>query len=483
MCGRLHQKKKYLVSAFDNNGSISYPAAFETVIGVTTGNECYHNHDFYIVNNSMVNVCAKGRAQRLVWLRNSLLVGSGNSYACAHITGILSLYINSHDPKDILTERCLGSIDVGVEKKSVFVNPVAKYKKAVAFPFNKEMHSIIRFHDQLRFELVDIYDLKYSAHVGAFTNDLLKSTCPRNYCIRNIEDINWDSFDTFILGHTDELFQILDRPGFKQSLINQIIDHGKNLYAYDDLSGYDIPENRRDLVYYPKITQADVPVCPFGKLYRQGKPILGVFGTSSRQGKFTLQLKLRTEFLNRGYRVAQIGTEPNALLFGMDIVFPVGYHSSVSINRKDTVAYLNNAIHEISSDADIVLVGGQSGTVIRDEGNLDNYNFTQVDFLYATQPDAVILCINVFDDLEIIHRTKRFIEAAIGCRVVALVAFPFHYKKEDTSYQQLIALNDSEFQMYKETFMKQFELPVYLMSDDSQIQVLMEQTIGYFSQS
>ena len=285
------------------------------------------------------------------------------------------------------------------------------------------------------------------------------------------------------MGHTDELFQILDRPGFKQSLINQIIDHGKNLYAYDDLSGYDIPENRRDLVYYPKITQADVPVCPFGKLYRQGKPILGVFGTSSRQGKFTLQLKLRTEFLNRGYRVAQIGTEPNALLFGMDIVFPVGYHSSVSINRKDTVAYLNNAIHEISSDADIVLVGGQSGTVIRDEGNLDNYNFTQVDFLYATQPDAVILCINVFDDLEIIHRTKRFIEAAIGCRVVALVAFPFHYKKEDTSYQQLIALNDSEFQMYKETFMKQFELPVYLMSDDSQIQVLMEQTIGYFSQS
>ena len=280
LCGLLRQKKKYLVSAFDNNGSISYPAAFDTVIGVTSGNECYHNNDFYIVNNSMVNVCAKGRAQRLVWLRDSLLMGSGNSYACAHMTGILSLYINCLEPKDILTARCLGSIDIGEEKKSTYINPTAKYKKAVAFPFNKEMHNIVRFHDLLHFELVDIYDLKYSAHVGAFTNDLLKSTCPRNYRIRNIEDIDWESFDTFILGHTDELLQILNKPNFKQSLINQIVDHCKNLYAYDDLSGYDIPEDRRPFMYYPKVTQSDVPICPFGKLYRQGKPIFCLLYTS-----------------------------------------------------------------------------------------------------------------------------------------------------------------------------------------------------------
>ncbi len=462
MCRQLQRKRKYLVSAFDNNGSISYPAAFETVIGVTTGCECYHNNDFYIVNNSMVNVCAKGRTQRLIWLQDNLLIGSGNSYACAHITGILSKDIRNHDPKDILVGKCRGVIDVGEEKRATFINPVAKYKKAVAFPFNKEMHSIVRFCNQLCFELVDIYDHKYSARIGAFTNDLLKFLCPQNYCIRNIENIDWNSFDTFILGHTDEFLHILGKPEFKQTLINQIIEHDKYIYAYDDLSEYEVPKDREHLVYYPKITKLDIPVCPFGKLYRQGKPVLGVFGTSSRQGKFTLQLKLRTEFLNRGYRVAQIGTEPNALLFGMDAVFPVGYHSAVSINRKDTVAYLNKVLHEISSDADIILVGGQSGTVIRDEGNLDNYNFTQIDFLYATQPDAVILCINVFDDLDVIHRTKQFIEAAVGCRVLALVVFPFHYRKEDTSYQQLIALKDDEFQTYKEIYIKQFSLPVHL---------------------
>ena len=126
-------------------------------------------------------------------------------------------------------------------------------------------------------------------------------------------------------------------------------------------------------------------------------------------------------------------------------------------------------------------MGGQSGTVIRDEGNLDNYNFTQIDFLYATQPDAVILCINVFDDLDVIHRTKQFIEAAVGCRVLALVVFPFHYRKEDTSYQQLIALKDDEFQTYKEIYIKQFSLPVHLMDNGSHIQALMEQIINYFS--
>ena len=59
--------------------------------------------------------------------------------------------------------------------------------------------------------------------------------------------------------------------------------------------------------------------------------------------------------------------------------------------RKDTIAYINEKMHCLAEDTDLFIVGGQSGIVIRDEGNLDNYNFTQIDFLYATMPDIVIL--------------------------------------------------------------------------------------------
>lgn len=39
------------------------------------------------------------------------------------------------------------------------------------------------------------------------------------------------------------------------------------------------------------------------------KPVIGVFGTSSKQGKFTLQLAMKSEFNRRGIGVDSIGTE------------------------------------------------------------------------------------------------------------------------------------------------------------------------------
>lgn len=49
-------------------------------------------------------------------------------------------------------------------------NNIFKIKKAALFPFNKEMHSILRFEDKLDFEITDVYDTKYSLRVGKNTN-------------------------------------------------------------------------------------------------------------------------------------------------------------------------------------------------------------------------------------------------------------------------------------------------------------------------
>lgn len=40
------------------------------------------------------------------------------------------------------------------------------YKKAIVFPFNKEMHSVVRYREELSFEIVGIYDSKYTLKVG-----------------------------------------------------------------------------------------------------------------------------------------------------------------------------------------------------------------------------------------------------------------------------------------------------------------------------
>lgn len=485
ICHRLQQNGVTLVAAFDNNGAISYPAAFDCVIGVTSGAMCLNNNDVFICDCKEVNVCAKGRQQRLRWLHNQLIVGSGNSYACAHITGILSEYLqkSSINALSLLERLSSGVIHIGNHRLDAKwkYSPVSEYKKAVLFPFNKEMHSIIRFQDLLSFEIIDVYDLKYSARVGSSTNDILHIN-DRNFIIRNIAEIDWESFDTFILGHTEELTHVADKPYLVEELMREVINHGKKLYSFDELTGVVISGKQENLYFHPEINENDVPDSPFGKLYRQDKPVLGVFGTSSRQGKFTLQLTLRRKLLAQGYNVAQLGTEPSALLFGMNAVFPNGYNSSVMIRQKETVAYLNAVLHDISKGADIILVGGQSGIVIRDDGNLDNYNFSQIDFLYATQPDAIILCINVHDDESVIERTIMFVEAAVGCHVIALVAFPFCPQNMNSSYQALKALERDGFLDYKVHFERKFGVPAYLLNDPDDIDALMKLVLTYFSE-
>lgn len=115
--------------------------------------------------------------------------------------------------------------------------------------------------------------------------------------------------------------------------------------SYDDLSriGYE----RDSHIYYPRVDKEDIPINRMGMLSRISKPVVGVFGTSSQQGKYTLQLEIRKRLLMLGYNVGQIATEPNAMLFGIDYCFPMGYNSSVYISETDTVRYLNHAVHDL----------------------------------------------------------------------------------------------------------------------------------------
>ena len=81
-----------------------------------------------------------------------------------------------------------------------------------------------------------------------------------------------------------------------------------------------------------------------------------MFGTSSQQGKFTLQLTLRDKLIKRGYRIGQIGTEPSSYLFGMERCFHFGLDSTCEISRFETIAYLNQVIEELSDQgAELIL--------------------------------------------------------------------------------------------------------------------------------
>lgn len=483
ICKKLTDKGVILVSAFDNSGAISYPAAFENVIGVISGPNCKKSSDFEYMDDTVVNVGAKGGIQRIAWKEPNYILMGGNSFACAYVTAQTVKLINSglKTRDDILSSiknEAINRYESDMrENKSPKLN--FSIKKAVIFPFNKEMHSIIRYSRLLNFDVVGVYDSKYSPSLGSMTTEILKDDSVLKIKIDNVKNLKWDSFDTLIIGHTDKLSSLVNQDQLKKELIETALFNKKNVYSFDELDEYNNVSN----IYFPTVNKSDLPLNRFGMLYRISKPIVSIFGTSSKQGKFTLQLKMREILLKQGYSVGQIGTEPSSLLFGMDYVFPMGYNSSVHIDGYDTIRYLNHIVNDLCvKEKDIILVGSQSGTIHYDTGNITMFCVPQYEFLLGTQPDISILCVNPYDDIEYIRRTINFIQSVIDCKIISIVVFPMDiHDNWAGAYGAKKKLEKNKFIEIKSNLTKNFNIPIYNLDNNSDIDELVNLIINFFS--
>lgn len=481
-CNTLTDKGIIIVAAFDNNGAISYPAAFANVIGVISGARCNKVSDFVYHDDEVINVAAKGSIQKVAWVDSKYILLGGNSFACAHVTVQIARFLADGIKTIDEIKEAIKSIAVSecCVKQFDCSTPTFDFCRAVIFPFNKEMHSLIRYSHLLDFEIVDIYDVKYSANVGANTSFLLNDNSIQNHKIKNINSIDWESFDALIIGHIDRLSNLIDNQALREKLISTAIIKGKKIVCFDDLKG--LKYNDEEAIYFPKVVKENIPPYRNGMLYRISKPVVGVFGTSSQQGKFTLQLKLRELLMREGYDVGQIGTEPSSLLFGMDYCFPMGYNSTVYIKENDKIRYLNHIMNELCfKDKDIILVGSQSGTVPYDTGNISLYTSSQYFFLMGTQPDCIVLVVNPFDELSYIERTIAFVESCVRCKVIAFVVFPMGLSDDWSGiYGRKKAISfDVQAEIKKQLFSR-FKVPAYILGNEKDMCELVNVIIDYF---
>ena len=221
-----------------------------------------------------------------------------------------------------------------------------------------------------------------------------------------------------ICGHLDLINQVT-KSNWNKKLKEIAYRKQKYLYFFD----YD-SDRTLDNIYSPPFIKK-YNGYTLGKMWQINAPVLGIFGTSSIQGKFSLQLKLRRTLLNDGYAIRQVSTEPTGALFGMDFVCPIGYNSSIKLSGNDAAKFYNQIIHECDKyDPDLIIVGCQSATIPHNFYNEQYFTFQQIEFLFGTIPDAIVLVINEFDDINYIKRTIKFIESSIQSKVISCVISP-----------------------------------------------------------
>ena len=438
-----------LVAAEHNDGLESYPAVLPEATGVA-GGSIYEKYGYHFRPNARVECVARGDEQRVCWMNHREIVISGTSYAAPHITGIVALIREAHPGanldtvRELLKANALNGVPTPVRESDDQIPvklPVTLkvgersdapspgwIKKAACYPFNKEMHGMVRFRDLLSFEIAAIADPAGKGLVGKDAGEAIGITRVGIPILPRLKDALHGA-DTLILGYVDELTRMANRDLLKES-IQTALDQGLHVFsflsvpeeAYPDLHATAREKGLR--IHYPDVSP-EVAIDTLERRHEEplvDAPVLGVFGTSSQQGKFTVQLALRRRLIEKGYKVAQVGTEHHAELFGMDLAFPMGYASPLKLPLQVYVPYLDFKMREMcrKKRPEIILVGSQSGTIPYDLFEHSTHPLPTIAFLLGTKPDACILVVNSIDPDEYIRDTLNAIQALAKAPTIML---------------------------------------------------------------
>ena len=479
ICRTLHSKGKVIVAAFDNSGSISYPAAFDFVIGVAGSARCQLATDYVVLYNSVVDFKAKNGKQHLLTTSSGLrVIDDGNSLAAPYITAMINNLNPLTNDINYIKQKLEPNAKHVYNYQPTLEAIEYKIKKAAVFPFNKETQNLLNYSDELVFDIVDFYDIKYSGNLNKKHNSLFTN---HSFSIKDYEKMDWSSFDTLIIGHLEEL-SVLCRRQLKKEILEKCLIEGKNAFCFDNywISEYQDQFSQKGLFL---ICPCDCPPPnpKMGMLYQFATPILTIFGTSKKQGKFTLQLEIRKVLQQKGIKIGQIGTEPNSILFGMNQAIPLGY---LGINYPDSemIELINNEVHKVEKQGcDLIVLGSQSGFIAERYYNTSQIMMMQFPMLFAAPPDGVILAVNIQDSTALIKRTICSIESIGNTHVFLLALYAF-----DVTYDHIISsekklLSKEQIVEFRAKAKREFNLDVVVTGESDDLEKLYDSIINYFS--
>jgi uncharacterized NAD-dependent epimerase/dehydratase family protein len=425
-----------LVCAWNDEGYTTWPAAFQNVISVKSGEQLSQDN-WNWVNDKKNYVVFRGTRQRVQWKKGTQIFMGGSSFATPLCTRVIArALLNGAASKELagissyLEEHASSKNNIDLNRSTVvpWNNVHNKMRRVGLYPFYKETHGFIRFKNKLPFEIAWVADFKHSKAAGKNTNQTMPN-CSESFYINAGLPKDSSGIDTIIVGYLDLAGQASGK-----DLLEETYE-----YAYQKkINVFSLLPSAKQADWEKKFASGglwlETPTISYDfalKIIQEvpekkavDVPIIGVFGTSSQQGKFTLQLALRYELQKRGFRVGQIGTEHQSGCFGIDFTFPSGYgfQQSLKMPMDFHIPVLRRVMSEMDKGQfDCLIVGAQSG-LINPNPYFYGGIFSEL-FFSATLPDRTILIRNKFDSEDYIRRTENYVHAKTGVPVYQTLFF------------------------------------------------------------
>lgn len=443
-CRRAVEAGVVLVAAEHNDGLPAYPAVLPEAIGVCAG-KVQSRYGYYWQDGCPIECVARGDAQRVRWVGGRHVMVGGSSFAAPHITAVAALLLEAwpgaspYELRSMVRANATATIRpsnrvappvarsvAGVIRDGSAVVP--RFQSAILYPFSKEMHAFVRYPDLTCFKVVGIADPVGRGLVGKDAGAALGLDPIGVRISPSLHQVEADAAG-LILGYLGKLGQLRKRDLLGECLA-LALDRGLHVFCFESLEGDRYRAVREAAVAaglsftWPAVTAERACGALSGPVSAGAVdvPVVAVMGTSSSQGKFTLQLSLRRELLKRGYKVGQLGTEPHCELLGMDASFPMGYASTVQLPTELYPPYLDRVMRRIcwTRRPDLIVAGAQSGTIPYDLHDHRTLTLPSLAFLMGVKPDAVVLVVNPMDALDYVRDTIDAVRVIGKAEVMAL---------------------------------------------------------------
>lgn len=428
-----------IICAFSNNNDIVVPWASPYTLKVIQGdtNDQSIHIKKYIYGNQVLSVEKKVIRYRFPDGRKKFTVG--HSAAAAFITGrMLKLFCVGEEN---MMERLLSSKEkielsgiyqkIETFKKPLLDSEISKvhYKSAAVIPFSKEMESMINFQ-----EYTNIDKFVVGVEFGSCRDMVsLNISGKKLKLISQTEQLMEYELDLIVIGYLDKLTAYKEDANYGK-IVDIAIKKKADIYSFLPLEKKFKEKCQKNnimvyetKVYDKKFVQEMMDKVPFSILPKT--PVLGIFGTSSKQGKFTLQMLIRQTMDRVGIRYAFVGTEHQSEFMDADICFPYGYAAdkNIVIGMENVINVLSRMIYYVEQckSPETFLIGGQSWLIPYDiENQTAIYNLV---YLEATRPDYAVVVVNP----EVDH--EQYIQDTINCLIavykVRVLALAFSDKK------------------------------------------------------